>query len=359
VKMSPAEVRKALEDAEERLEEFDAEELEEALASVDAETLRALHVATSDAGLEQLRDADTALMSASDLGLCPNCGTLCHIGGKPVTTASSSSRVHGPVPGLATNCQSCRFLVSGPQYLGGIIARLNALTVQVRAAGDRLRAAEEQRRSLVAERRRAAEDAPAALRRRLRRASAEVEAAEGHAEDIGERWWNLYRLFDRCLKALQELMRRKSTAESSNGRHLLVLNGAPDDVQVALRRCNDITLWNRVCFDSEVWDSVDATESATRRGMRLDHLLAQSGRSAVFAGLTEAERVAVGNAFARWLETRLGPAGAEEIYEGRRTLAEAGLLDDLDLVLPHDAPRPSGTVLLPEAQKLLPTASTA
>ncbi len=359
VKMSPGEVRKALEDAEARLEEFDAAELEEALASMDAETLRALHVATTDAGLEQLRDVDMALMSSSDFGLCPNGGTLCHIGGKPVTTASSSSRVHGPVPGLATNCQSCRFLVSGPQYLGGIIARLNALTVQVRAAGDRLHAAEEQRRSLVTERRRAGEDAPAALRRRLRRASAEVEAAEAHAEDIGERWWNLYRLFDRCLKALQELMRRKSARESSNGRHLLVLNGAPDDVQVALRRCNDITLWNRVCFDSEVWDSVDATESATRRGMRLDHVLAQSGRPAVFAGLTEAERVAVGNAFTRWLETRLGPAGADEIYEGRRTLAEAGLLDDLDMVLPHSAPRPFGTALLPDAQKLLPAAPTA
>ncbi|MBI2408395.1 MAG: hypothetical protein HYV19_08875 [Gemmatimonadetes bacterium] len=357
VRMSPSEVRKALEDAEKRLERFETAELEEALSSVDATTMRAFQVATSAVGLEQWRDADVALMSSSELGLCPNGGTLCHVGGKPLSTAASSSSVHGPVPGLATNCQSCRFLVSGPQYLVGIVARLNALSVRVRATGDRLRATEERRRSLVDERRRAGDNVDAALLRRLRRAAAEVEAAEAQAEDFGERWWNLLRLFNRCLKALRELMRRKSAGEVADDRHLLVLNGAPDDVQVALRRCNDITLWNRVCFDSEVWDAVDATEPAARRGMRIDHLLAQSGRPAVFAGLSEEERIAVGNVFARWLETRLGPAGADEIYEGRRTLAEAGLLDDLDMVLPRSGVNRSASHLLPNAQILLPSVS--
>jgi hypothetical protein len=173
---------------------------------------------------------------------------------------------------------------------------------------------------------------------------------------MAERWQNLYRLFNRCLKALQELMRREDGGEPSGGRHLLVLNGRADDVRSALQRCTDITLWNRVCYSSEVIDSVDATEAATYRGMRLDHVLAQSGKPAVFASLTDRERVAVGNEFARWLETRLGPAGADEVYEGRRTLAEAGLLDDLDMVLPYGAPHASATTLpLQAGRALLPS----
>jgi hypothetical protein len=296
------------------------------------------------------------LMASSDLGLCPNGGTMCHIGGNPVRTSSSTSTIHGPVAGGATNCQSCRFLVSGPQYVGGILARLNAQTVNVIAAGNRLREAEEHRRALVAERRRAVSDGTPGLRRRVLRARTNVEAAEAHAEDMAERWQNLYRLFNRCLKALQELMRREDGGEPSGGRHLLVLNGRADDVRSALQRCTDITLWNRVCYSSEVIDSVDATEAATYRGMRLDHVLAQSGKPAVFASLTDRERVAVGNEFARWLETRLGPAGADEVYEGRRTLAEAGLLDDLDMVLPYGAPHASATTLpLQAGRALLPS----
>jgi len=359
VKLSPREVREAMDDAEGRLESLDAADLDEALASVDPEVLRALRVATSDEGLAQLRGTDEALMSSSELGLCPNGGTLCHIGGKAVSgVAGGTNQVYGPVPGLATNCQSCRFLVSGPQYLGGIVARLNALTVQVVTAGDRLRGAEQSRRAVVAERRQMGDAAPAALLRRLRRATASVEAAEAHAEDMSERWQNLYRLFDRCLKALQEVIRRERDETPSNGRHLLVLNGAPSDVQWALRKCHDVELWNRVCFDSEVWDAVDATEAAMRRGMRIDHLLAQSGRPAVFAGLVDEERIAVGNAFARWLKTRVGPAGADDIYEGRRTLAEAGLLDDLDMILPHGATKLAGTSLLPNSMRLLSSSPT-
>jgi hypothetical protein len=355
VKMSPSEVRRALDEAEARLEELDAKDLEEALSSTDPEKLRALRFAMSDDGLEQLRDVDEALLASSDIGLCPNGATLCHIGGKPVSTAAAAAAVFGPVAGGATNCQSCRFLVSGPQYIGGVVARLNAQSVKVRAAGERLREMQDQRRALVAERRRAGDDVPASLLRRVRRAMTTVEAAEAHCEDMSERWQNLYRLFNRCLKALQELMRREDAGEpSSEARHLLVLNGTAADVQCALQRCTDVALWKRVCADAEVFD-VDWTEAAAKFGMRIDHLLAQSGRPAVFAGLTDRERVAVGNAFARWLETRLGPAGADEIYEGRRTLAEAGLLDDLDMVLPHGGPRVPATTLLPTAQRFLPS----
>ena len=57
--------------------------------------------------------------------------------------------LHGPVEGGARNCARCRFFVTGPAFLGGLIAKFNATAGHIREKLRALKAAEETRSSLA------------------------------------------------------------------------------------------------------------------------------------------------------------------------------------------------------------------
>lgn len=332
VKPSAADVHRALDAATERMGELESQSWEDWLAGADLPALRALVVANSDAATVQAQHTPSALASAGDFCVCPNGGTMCHVGGERVGAKLRDGGLWAAVPGGASNCQCCRFCTTTPAHLGGMVARLNALSTDVKEAGARLRAAEATRRTAVAARRAAADaESRRTLEAKVRRADAAVEAASAHALDVSTSWTRLFQLIERTRKVLQEHLDRASRGEGAET--ALVLNGSVSDLRAGLERCSDFDLWTRVCEDAEVYEGLPAQPAAQRRAARLDRILAAAGRPAVFAGLSDAELVAVGNAFTRWLRTRLGPHEAGAVVEGRRTLAEAGVLDEADQVL--------------------------
>ena len=347
VKLSPADLRQAMNRAHERMEAAEGDTWQADLAELGEDVVATIRVPNSAAGLAQLERERAAFVQHMDIGLCPNGGAMCNEGGP-----EEKKGVHGPVPGGATNCQSCRFLVSGPQFLGGLIARLNKLSADIIEAGAALRHAEGRRREAVAAQRRAVEPS-AKLASDLRRAEARVLAEEERAAVLATSWQNLLGLIRRCEAALREYMTKRDEAEAGNSRTLVVLNGTLDDFHVQLERSSEFDLLQRICENADVY-ALDARHAARVRGARLDRMLAADGRPAVFAGLTEEESRAVGNLFARWLRARLGVTTVNEVMEGRRTLAEAGVLEDADQWLASAAPGVKSTGGVPG--RVLPAA---
>ena len=61
-----------------------------------------------------------------DVGVCPVACSKCDIGGPKLTSDKSRSGDYAPVPGGRANCAGCRFIVSGPPFLHGLVAHFNA-----------------------------------------------------------------------------------------------------------------------------------------------------------------------------------------------------------------------------------------
>ena len=337
VKPTASHIQRELASARARAEEaLGAESWEELAAGGALEAMRALRIFNDSESTEGAGLSDYVARSM-DYGECPNGGSLCHIGGPLLVKNQRDGDTHGPVEGGMLNCTGCRFFASGPFYLGGLIARLNALSVDVVAAGDRLEQAKRARRDVLESLAACAEGA--ARRLRESRADSAVDEAEAQALKVAKAWLSTYRMIERCKATLRQHQAAEADGAGGNRALPVVLGGTVEDFSVGLERCEDYDLWQRVCEDSEVYPSVDATAAALRRAVRLDRVLAEAGEAAVFATLDAEERVAVGNLYGGWLRTKLGDADRVALMKGRATLRDFDLLDEsIALLTPYRMP---------------------
>ena len=359
VKLSPSDIHRELSAARSRAREaMDAETWESLMASGEFDRLRALPFANSDEGLALRAGSSPDSWRIMDYGDCPNGGTLCDVGGDLIHKNPRDGDKHGPVPGGQRNCTSCRFFTYTPLHVMGLIARANALALEVQSCGERLRAAEKARRELFAAAHTQVEDA--VLRARMARADGAVEEAENQAVLAGKALHSTVRCITRCKAALQRDIEAASRGED-NRRLPVLLNGSMEDLSVSFERCTDYDLWTRIAEDSEIFPSVDPVPAALRRAVRLDRVLHKAGEGAVFATLSDEERVTLGNMYARWLRTRLGPEDHAAVINGERTLRELGLLEESDRILaPHRvalAPRDALSTRPSPALRALPASA--
>ena len=100
-----------------------------------------------------------SLWESNQLGVCPNAGTLCSIGGDLLRKAGKNGKdVYGPVSGGSGNCVRCRFFISGkpwliPLWLHGnkLLADSQKLSVDVEQARTELEELYKQRKSIAKE----------------------------------------------------------------------------------------------------------------------------------------------------------------------------------------------------------------
>lgn len=239
---------------------------------------------------------------------------------------------YSPVPGGSKNCAQCRFFITGPAFLPGLVARFNAAGVSLTTTAERLRLHEDQIIQI--------EDAT--FDGRSQENSGQIGLAYERRDRvldeidvISHTWHALYRLVERCKAAM-------ATANTSDGGKLaLVLSGGIADLRAALAECTEFELYDAVCQRANVYPNENVLVSNLRRGRLLDALLSRNGRAAVFASLSETEALAVGNQFVELLMARAGRADTNALIEGRLLLDELGMTDDVDRLLPKSAATPA------------------
>ncbi|WDH25655.1 VPA1269 family protein [Pseudomonas chlororaphis] len=253
-----------------------------------------------------------------DLGICPVGMGRCDVGG-PARSNATKTKSYLPVPGGAKNCVRCRFFVTGPAFLGGLVSKFNATGVLLTEASERLRKLEGQICAIEDE-----EDHQNS-KEDLGRLYARRDSILDDVDSIAHNWHATYALIERSKAAL-----RTSTPEKGLN---LVLSGSMGDLETALSESTDFDLYNSVCQSATVYPQDGATLANLRRGRLLDAMLSQSGRRPVFASLSEDEALAVGNEFVNLLVARVGHADANALIEGRRMLEAAGVTADIDQFL--------------------------
>lgn len=326
VRPTAGEVRRRLDEAQGKLPDMETDNLTAFLRSQPLELIHDLAVYNSEDGLQQLRETQSGFYGPMDVGICPNGGTLCHIGGPEIGKRNGKSTLYAPVPGGRRNCALCRFLITGPPWLGGLVAHFNATAGKLREQLRSLEGREARRRDLVKlsmDAQRAGAKGPS--EKEILRADEAVQEATAELDVLWQTWMALLRLTKRSEEVLPELQ-----ARMAEGKNALVLNGELADLRVGFDpKATEFGLWDQICQSSEFYPSVDATLPALRRGRLYDVLLVREGRPAVFAALEDDQLVRVGNAASRFLHTLLRDrASLDEIMTGEKALEELGAMDD-------------------------------
>jgi hypothetical protein len=305
------------------------------LQSAEHKTLASLVASNDASGVAALHDNTPGSWIVGDKGICPVGGALCSKGG-PKLTSNPQLSDYAPTPGGSRNCVRCRFFVTGPAFLGGLVAHFNAVGVRLLAAAERFRAREAAIRRL--------EDDVAATDDQTRPSSlmAELYAAHDHHEramqELDELAHNLhavYRLTERCRAIITA-----AKSHPSDGKLKLVLVGEQADLEAAIEMTTDFELMNSVCQAARVYPGDDATLANLRRARILDAMLARNGCRPIFSALSEEEALAVGNEFVNLLIWRLGHADAVALVEGRRMMDAAGIAQDIETLLKQRPPKP-------------------
>jgi hypothetical protein len=280
-------------------------------------------------GLVALGSSAPVSWVVGDIGICPVSGTKCHEGGEAIVTNSGRS-VCGPVAGGAKNCARCRFFVTGPAFLGGLVSQFNATGLALSEIAESLRRVENE----ICEMEDAADAAltDSAQQKRVGLLYERRDRLMDETDQIALNWHALYRLVERCRAALSAPDGQPSAGMS------LVLAGTSTDFEVALSECAHFELLDAVCQAGAVYPNRQVPTANLRRGRLLDAMLIRNGRTPVFATLSEQEALAAGNEMVAFLFARCGRADTVDIIDGRRMLESAGISKDIEQMLAAMSP---------------------
>jgi hypothetical protein len=280
----------------------------------------------SDDGLGQMKgpyDEPTGWIRL-ETGICPNGGTQCHIGGEALIRredkAGRDKTTYGAVVGGPRNCVRCRFFVTGLPFLIPLWAHATAILAKVDSLSHRIANIRLELDNLKRERQALnGEPTPQSLIDRIR--------------ILDETWVGDSELRDQALAdahatmVLVEKIRAisKSGDSEDNAKLPMLLNGdgIPD---VTARESTRFELVDAVVQASRWFPSMNTSDLELERDEFLNQILYRNGYVPItLAPLTPQERRRAADALAQMLLVELGAAEAQNLIEGRKTLADFGL----------------------------------
>lgn len=273
-----------------------------------------------------------------DVGICTASCAGCHEG-KIRTDGKKTS--YGPVPGGRRNCAECRYLLSGPPFLTGLVATVNVKSL---AGVD------------IARRRTNAQ-------REINRLKGKRHEAKDNASMFGlidtDELVRSMEDFDRLTAEFDQIMLEMSAAASlavdcaeihnkvasgeipADGK-LVLLTRDKGTLEQQFEQCSEFEMLDRVCESSVFFESIrgeTADKANLKRNRYYDQVLIRHGLEPAFLTLDEHTALKAGNELSRLMYLRLGESKAIDVLEGRQTLENLGILKDtlasLELEVKH------------------------
>jgi hypothetical protein len=280
--------------------------------------LRSTVAWNDESGLATFSEGAGTSLVVMDTGICPVGCSKCHIGGERLKSTAVKESRWRPVVGGRSNCPSCRFFISGPPFLHGLIARFNELSASANVKARKRSELEASFELLDAERRLSeSRKQPFLKYREWQRASNDFDSVTSELDGILMRLNAVARVVEQC-KALLSIADRTDEAAQ-----LIVRDAAA--FEVSLEETSDFDLLDRICISSEIFGSVDASEPNVRRQRAYDRMLIRNGLPPAFLDLDDRTSLRVGNQLSRILTVRVGRPNTVNLMEGSETLARLGL----------------------------------
>jgi len=293
------------------------EQLRERAAFNDEDSvLRALGIST-EATPGATRSASGWLEMA--FGICPVGGNAtqiaenrslpgCFNGGPLLKTGRKDGRydTYGAVEGGARNCPNCRWFVTGPSYLFGLVAKFNNTAFYLDEAKklamvDAKNVSDLTEKIYESEREGAADALLGGLRRQLEVAEHRAESSSTRLMDLATTLGNTHRLINRCIA----ILRAEPLDQRANA--LVLSGGEAEWTAVMSETDSELLQLSIVAQDSEVYPELDAGKAILRRSQIIDRKLMKDGLAPLFMTLSEEDQQRAGNALMKRMGQLLSP----------------------------------------------------
>ncbi|WP_200895968.1 VPA1269 family protein, partial [Chromobacterium vaccinii] len=327
LKQGPAYISQQMAEAQARMMEREQENYLRFLQDCNVAAAESVVAFNDRVGLRALQEHSAGGWIIGDLGICPVGGAMCHTGG-PKLTGENGRNDFQPTPGGPRNCVRCRYFLTGPAFLAGLVAHFNSIGMDVLDCSERLRKMQADI-SEIEDNLFSREANDSSEYRRLDALYQRREQAMNRLDEVAHNWHATFAMVERS-KALLAVQR--PTGTTSGGIRLLASEDL-GEITSALGQCTPFDLYNTICQHATVYPAANIPVASLRRGWLLDAMLARNDRRPVFAALTEGEAIAVGNELVNFLYARLGVVESNRLVDGTRMLAAAGLADDVDSLL--------------------------
>lgn len=294
------------------LQDATMEQVSQRFASVSVDALQAA-----------IGQKSVATFVFEDKGICPVGGSMCDVGGE-CNKDRPSEQIYAPVPGYPheRNCVRCRFFLSGPAWLPGLMAHFNTISYEAHERAERHNDLEEEVTLMENRRNDCRRDGrlfteTRELERLSQRYEAEAEAMGKLINDMQA----TYHLFGRSL----EIMKKTN----KDGVQLVAV-GEMQDIQIALTETqSELHQIEVLCENATIYPEIDAKKPALRRAQLLDCMLEMNKMPPVFFKLNPKQQLAAGNAVMQLIQARTGSLkGSLEYVEGQRRLRDLGIVDE-------------------------------
>jgi len=249
----------------------------------------------------------------SDIGICPFANDRCHEGGEEI----KKSKLYSPVPAGyrgKQNCIRCRFFITGPAYIGGLLSNHNEISLQTKRQSQQyskidnkiklckgelneldIQEYENQTKNLVFT------DGPKRLELggKLRRLNIELEIAATKMDMFLCDLQCSYRLLIQC----EDLLNKQHTNSDAN--ELMLIKQSDMEMVISLEETSDFHQLSEICENAEIYDSANADLAITQRSQLLDNMADSNGIKPFLFKLTEEQQLEVGNQMTKLMLARL------------------------------------------------------
>lgn len=327
IKQGPAYISQQLAEAQAKLLEREQDNYLRFLQDCDLKEAEAVVAFNDQIGLSAAKNSTPAGWVVSDIGLCPVGGARCQEGG-PRHTKDSSRNVFTPTPGGVKNCVRCRFFLTGPAFLGGLVAHFNAIGLEVIEAAERLRSMQknivELENDVFQKNLGSQSDAFRTLNTQYSRLELVMATVDEHANN----WHATFALIERSKGII-----RPQAAGSAGDALKLIATSDLAGLGVAIGDASKFDLYDSICQHATIFPAAGVPTANLRRGRMLDAMLTRNLREPLFASLSDDEALAVGNQMVTLLQARLGHHETNRLLEGTRLLEATGVADDVDRLI--------------------------
>lgn len=323
-------VSEKMNEAEQKLAEKEQDSYTRWLKDATYKQLEAYSVSNDPSSLQAVLSAQQSGASfiKDDKGICPKACLGCDTG-YIQTNDDTGRQTLQPVPGYPEqNCVRCRWFITGPAFLPGLIHHFNVIGYNIGETAERLLRFESDIEQLENMRFETEQNG------RIFQENEKLSKLEKlHQQEIqkNDKFANDYnatlRLIDRCITIIKK-------SSEDNGIQLVAV-GQMDDIRLALSdEPNKLFQLQTLCNGAEIFPETDASKAVLQRSQIIDLTLAMNEKKPVLFTLTPEEQLIAGNAWMRLLINRAGSLkDAVPYLEGRKKLAEIGLTMELDDIL--------------------------
>lgn len=330
VKLAGDDVTKTLNDAWDRRHEGEQANWISFLGKQERSELRQLTAWTNESAVDALVGARQAGMVVMDHGFCPVGARRCQDGLVTVDNSSGSSRFT-PVPGGSSNCARCRFFVTGPAFLPGMVAHVNDLSYRAKHKSGRYQAAQDKFETISMEQARAIEQGDIFPSQKVQAAEAARELARGEIDEVALSFQAAYRLVEQSLDILN-----KQPADQQSKFSLVVPSGFGERIEAHLEETTEFEQLQRVCESAAMFErlQIDSLQPNLERMRLFDKMLANNELPPFFCSIDDDElALRIGNEVGRFFQARISKSDLGLLMRGKTTLLALGVKEALPKAL--------------------------